>query len=111
MRSLALLVLAAGAPAAAPADEPDAVLPVEKSAAATIDLKGYPDWLEIGFGSLWVSNPGAGAVQRIDLDTHKVAAEVKVNRPVAAMAVGYDSVWVASRADKVIVRIDAKANK
>ena len=89
----------------------DPVLPIEKSATATIELKGYPDWLEIGFGSLWVSNPGAGTVQRIDPATNKVVADVKVNRPVAAMASGFGSVWVASRGDKSIVRIDAKTNK
>src|SRR5262249_43154555 len=91
--------------------DPEDVSPIEKSMVATIHLKGYPDWLEIGYGSLWVSNAGVGAVQRIDLETSKVVAEVKVNRPCAAMAVGYDSVWVASRADKSIFRIDAKTNK
>jgi YVTN family beta-propeller protein len=109
--SLLLLLLAAPAPLGGLVDDPEEVLPIEKSAVATLHLEGYPDWLEIGFGSLWVSNAGIGAVQRIDLKTNKVVAEVKVNRPCAAMAVGYDSLWVASRADKSIYRIDAKANK
>lgn len=91
--------------------DPETVLPIERSATATIHLKGFPDWLEIGFGSLWVSNAGIGAVQRIDLQTNKVVAEVKVNRPCAALSAGYGSVWVASRADKSIFRIDAKTNK
>src|SRR5262245_5425675 len=110
MTSLPLSVLVALALSGGPAADPEDVLPIEKSAVATIDLKGYPDWLEIGFGSLWVSNPGVGAVQRIDLETHKVLADVKVNKPCAAMATGYGSVWVASRADKSIVRIDPKTN-
>jgi YVTN family beta-propeller protein len=93
------------------AGDPEEVLSIEKSAAATIHLKGYPDWLEIGFGSLWVSNAGIGAVQRIDLESNKVVAEVKINRPCAAMATAFDSVWVASRADRSIFRIDAKTNK
>jgi DNA-binding beta-propeller fold protein YncE len=108
---LLLLVLTACAPPGGPSGDPGDVLPIDKSAAATIDLKGYPDWLEIGFGSLWVSNAGIGAVQRLDLETNKVVAEVKVNRPCAAMAAGYGSVWVASRADRSIFRIDAKTNK
>jgi len=33
-----------------------------------------------------------------------------VNQPIAAMAAGFDSIWVASGKDKVIVRIDAKTN-
>jgi YVTN family beta-propeller protein len=100
--TLLLAVLAVAAP-------PD--FAIENAAAATIHLKGYPDWLEIGSGSLWVSNAGIGAVQRIDPETNKVIAEVKVNRPCAAMAAGYDSIWVASRADKSIYRIDAKVNQ
>ena len=72
-------------------DDPGAFLPIEKAASASIHLDGFPDWLEIGFGSLWVSNEGLGAVQRIDPDTNKVIAEVKVNSPCAAMAAGYGS--------------------
>src|SRR5581483_2092765 len=106
MTSLPLLVLLA----AAPAGDADAAVPIEKAAAATVELKGYPDWLEVAFGSVWVSNPGLGAVQRVDPKTNAVLAEVKVNRPVAAMAAGFGSVWVASRGDKSIVRIDPKTN-
>jgi len=102
-----LVLLAAGALPAAPDD----ATPIDKAATATIELKGFPDWLEIGFGSVWVSNPGLNLVQRIDPATNKVVAEVKVNLPVAAMAAGFGSVWVASRKDKSIVRIDAKTNK
>jgi YVTN family beta-propeller protein len=92
-------------------DNPEALLPIEKTALASIHLDGFPDWLEIGFGSVWVSNGGLGAVQRIDPDTNKVIAEVKVNRPCAEMAAGYGSLWVASRRDKLIYRIDANSNK
>jgi YVTN family beta-propeller protein len=109
--ALLLGFLAASAVPGSPAGDQGAEVSIEKSATATLDLKGYPDWLEIAFGSLWVSNAGIGAVQRIDLETSKVVAEVKVNRPCAAMAAGYDSVWVASRADKSIFRIDAKTSK
>src|SRR5690349_10756248 len=84
---------------------------IEKSATLTIEIKGFPDWLEIGFGSLWVSNPGNGTVQRVDLATNKIVAAVKVNKPIAAMTTGFGSIWVASRGDKSVVRIDAKTNK
>ena len=106
MTSLPLVLLAA----CIFADDPVTITPIDKAATATISVKGYPDWLEIGFGSLWVSNAGVGAVQRIDPQTNKVIAEVNINQPVAAMAVGFGSVWVASRKDKSIVRIDAKTN-
>jgi virginiamycin B lyase len=92
-------------------DNKEAFLPIEKTALASIHLDGFPDWLEIGFGSLWVSNEGLGAVQRIDPATNKVIAVVNVNKPCAAMAAGYGSLWVASRKDKSIYRIDAHNNK
>jgi virginiamycin B lyase len=106
-----LFLLAGHALSSALVDGKEDVASIEKSAVATLVLEGYPDWMEIGFGSLWVSNAGIGAVQRIDLVTNKVVAEVKVKRPCAAMDAGYDSVWVASHGEKSIIRIDAKANK
>lgn len=84
---------------------------IEKAAVATIHVEGYPDFLEIGFGSLWVSNEGVGAVQRIDAKSNKMIAEVKVNEPCAAMGVGYGALWVASCKDKTILRIDGKTNR
>src|SRR5207247_2090736 len=66
LTSLLLVVLAAQTLPGGPTGDPEAIVPIENPSAATIYLKGYPDWLEIGFGSLWVSNAGIGAVQRID---------------------------------------------
>jgi virginiamycin B lyase len=110
MTSLSFLFLIVCATPEVPDDNQEALSPIEKTAVASIHLEGFPDWLEIGLGSLWVSNPGLGAVQRIDPSTNKVIAEVKVNNPCAAMAFGYGSLWVASRKDKSIYRIDANTN-
>src|SRR6516225_6051369 len=106
-----LLFLLSGALLGNFEDKQESIVPIDKTAAATIHLKGFPDWLELGFGSLWVSNAGLNAVQRIDLKTNKVVAEVKVNQLCAAMASGYCSLWVASYKDKSIVRIDVKKNQ
>lgn len=84
--------------------------PIDKAATATVQLKGFPDWIEVAYDSVWVSNPGLNLVQRIDPGTNKVIAEAKVSKPAAAMAAGFGSVWVASRGEKAIVRIDAKTN-
>jgi YVTN family beta-propeller protein len=92
-------------------DDQKALVPIETTAQASIRPGGFPDWLEIGFGSLWVSNEGSGGVQRIDPGTRKVIALVKINKPCAAMAAGYGSLWVASRRDKSIYRINASNNK
>jgi YVTN family beta-propeller protein len=104
-------LLLAGALCGAFGDDRDAMVPIETAADASIRLDGFPDWLELGFGSLWVSNPGRGAVQRIDPDTNKLVAEVKVKDPCAAMASGYGSIWVASCKDESIYRIDPKRNQ
>jgi hypothetical protein len=103
--------LLAGALCGALSDDRDAMVPIEQAADAAIRLDGFPDWLEIGYGSLWVSNPGRGAVQRIDTDTNTLVAEVKVKDPCAAMASGYGSIWVASRKDESIYRIDPMRNQ
>jgi YVTN family beta-propeller protein len=106
-----LLLLLTGALSGLVDEKQEPVLSIEETAQATIHLKGFPDWLELGFGSLWVANLGLDAVQRIDPQTNKVVAEIQVNKPCAAMATGYGSLWVASSKDKSIVRIDAGKNE
>ena len=72
------------------------------AAVASIHLEGLPDWLEIGFGSLWVSNGGLGAVQRIDPDTNKVIAETLFVSPKtveANLARAYRKLGISTRAE------------
>ncbi len=83
---------------------------IEDKAIASMTLDGYPDWLEIGEKSVWVSNEGLNLVQRIDPRTNKIMAAVKVNTPCAAFAIGYGSVWVASCTDQSIIRISLATN-
>ena len=92
------------------ATDPESVQPIEKVAQVSLHVDGFPDWLAIGFGSLWVANGRAGGVQRIDLETHAVIGLVEVRRPCAAMAVGYESIWVASCRDRTLIRIDPRTN-
>ena len=81
---------------------------IEEVASRTIRLEGYPDWIEIDKSSAWISN--GGLMQRVSSETHVVVAEVKINRPCAAFAIGFGSVWVASCGDKSIVRISLASN-
>lgn len=82
---------------------------IDDAAVSTIRLAGYPDWIEIDKTSVWISNEGR--MQRINPETNAVLAEVKVNRPCAAFAIDFGSVWVASCGDKAIVRISLANNK
>ncbi len=82
---------------------------IDDAAVSTIWLAGYPDWIEIDKTSVWISNEGR--MQRINPETNDILAEVKVNKPCAAFAIGFGSVWVASCGDKTIVRISLANNK
>ncbi|CAN5390280.1 hypothetical protein BH10BAC4_BH10BAC4_03120 [soil metagenome] len=79
--------------------------------ATSIVLEGYPDWIEIEENSVWISNGGLNAVQRIDPNTNTVVTDVKVNEPCAAITIGFGSVWVMSCGDKTLLRIDLTNNK
>ena len=84
-------------------------MPIEEIALTTIHLQGYPDWIEIDKSSVWISN--GGLMQRLNPVTNAVVAEVKINKPCAAFAIGFGSVWVASCGDKSIVRISLQNNQ
>ncbi len=84
---------------------------IEGKAIATIHSEGYPDWVEIGKNSVWISNEGLNLMQRYDPQTNKILANVKVKMPCAAFTIGFGSVWVASCADHTIVRINLKNNQ
>ena len=104
------------------ASNPEDSSKIEDAAVAKIQVEGYPDFLEIGFDSLWVSNEGVGAVQRIDARSNKMIAEVKVNDPKTnqvvkrygpaqgsgAVRAGNGSVWVSAHDTNKVWRLDTR---
>ena len=88
----------------------ETVTSIEKSATGTYLVDGYPDFLELAFGSLWISNEGVSAVQRMDTKTGRIIASVPMNMPCGAMGAGFGSLWVASCTDRTVVRIDPSSN-
>lgn len=84
---------------------------IDKAASATLIIKGYPDWIEVGKDAVWISNGGLNLMQRIDPKMNRVIAEVKVQEPCAAFTIGHGSVWVASCSERAIVRISEKYNE
>lgn len=84
---------------------------IDEAATATLQITGYPDWIEIDKNSVWISNGGLNLMQRINPQTNVLEAEVRVNNPCAAFAIGHGSVWVASCGDKSIVRISLENNE
>ncbi len=69
--------------------------------------------LGIGFGSLWVPNCGDGNLTRVDLKTGKVGVSIKtgVADSEGGIAVSSDSVWLLTKANSTLARIDPMSNK
>jgi virginiamycin B lyase len=84
--------------------------PLGKRLISTVGLDGSPDWLELAFSSVWISDYGVEAVLRLDPKTRTVVARIPIKKPCAAMGAGFGSVWVASCSGKTIERIDAATN-
>jgi YVTN family beta-propeller protein len=62
--------------------------------AGDIPVVLQPHGLAFGDGTLWVANSGDGTVMRIDPDTGKVVATIKVGGAPIGIAVSNDLVWV-----------------
>lgn len=73
---------------------------------ATVSPTVSPAAVATGYGSLWLADPSAGAVERIDLDSRTVADRIPVGGSPGAIAVGGRSVWVASIPQGGLSRLD-----
>lgn len=85
-----------------------AALPI----AQKIHLGGDPDWMAIGFGSVWVTVAKNNEVVRIDPERNAVQARIPVDKePCYGIGVGTDRVWVLNCQSKTLTRINPKTNK
>jgi peptide/nickel transport system substrate-binding protein len=73
---------------------------------ATVTLPGNPAAVASGYGFLWVADPNAGTVARVDVDSETVADRVPVGGSPSALEVGGGSVWVASVPQGGLSRLD-----
>ena len=74
---------------------------------------GAPDWIEVGFGAVWMADYGdaAHAIVRIDAATNAVLARIPV--PLGSgqsMGVGEGGVWVPISDECLVARIDPHSN-
>ena len=77
---------------------------------ATVPLRAPPAGVAAGSGSLWVAEPTAGLVVRVDPRRRAVAATIPVGtRPSRVVAAG-GQVWVLDPADRTLSRIDPQTN-
>ena len=73
---------------------------------ATVPLQAPPAGVAAGAGSVWVAEPGAGLVARIDPVRRAVEATIPVGtRPTRVVAAG-GQVWVLDQNDRTMARID-----
>jgi YVTN family beta-propeller protein len=72
-----------------------------------IALDVAPAAMVAGQGSLWLADPSAGAVVRVDPDEATVVDRIPVGMTPSALAIGGGSVWVASVPGDKVIRVDA----
>ena len=77
-----------------------------------IQVGGDPDWLAIGFGSVWVAVPKSNELVRVDPARNAVQARVPVDKePCYGIGIGLDRVWVLNCQSQTLTRVDPKINK
>ena len=77
---------------------------------ATVPLQAPPAGVAAGAGSVWVAEPGAGLVARIDPVRRAVEATIPVGtRPTRVVAAG-GQVWVLDPTDRTLARIDPQTD-
>jgi hypothetical protein len=101
-------VIAVAAGALLLRDEPQ---PATPRVVATLQLTGNPEGILPAFGSLWIADPVAGHVVRVDPQTRRVVARIQVGstQEVALEPVG-NELWVRSDQPAVLQRIDPATN-
>jgi YVTN family beta-propeller protein len=73
---------------------------------ATVKLRARPTDVTAGFGSLWVSEPGASDVVRVDQARHAVLATIPVGTHPSRIIAAGGQVWVLDPVDDTVSSID-----
>jgi peptide/nickel transport system substrate-binding protein len=76
-----------------------------KSPSARVRLGGTPTAMAAAAGSMWLADPSADAVVRVDLADEAAVDRVPVSNP-GALTIAEGAVWVASIPGNSLVRID-----
>ncbi len=80
----------------------------ELAKAATIMVKGEPDWLTATSDAVWVTSEKTDSVFRLDRKTNRPGTSITVHKPCSGLAVGFGSLWIPSCGNKSLVRVDAE---
>jgi len=82
---------------------------VEKAGATKFTLSG--DWLSSGSGSIWLSDPPANVIRRIDPSTGEAIAIAVRQAPCESPDVAYGALWTATCNPTGLARVDAASHK
>jgi virginiamycin B lyase len=105
-------MLAACQPRADHAGGPRRIALGEAPARIRIRLAGSPDWMAIGFGSIWVVNYKPPRVSRVDPTTGAVVAEIPlIGKACLGIGMTADRVWVPSCGAVTLTEIDPRTNR
>ena len=77
---------------------------------ATVPLRAPPADVAAGSGSLWVAEPDAGLVDRVDPSRHTVAVTIPVGTKPSRVVAAGGQVWVLDRDDRTLARIDPRTD-
>lgn len=107
LRTLALLCFVARTAAAQIVRLPLDSLPI----VARIPVPARPDWLAMGFGSVWVVDYRPPSLVRIDPNTNQVVASIPLSgHACLGIAVTASALWVADCEYHVVAEIDPAKN-
>jgi streptogramin lyase len=70
-----------------------------------VQVGGQPCGVLAAAGSVWVTDAGAGTLQRIDPRTHRVIATTRVSSKPCELTEGFGSLWVSTQSG-VLDRVD-----
>ena len=82
------------------------VSPANGAIKATVALRAAPSDIVAGFGSLWVTEPTAGDVVRIDPSAHRILATIPLGARPSRIVVGGGAVWVLDPVSRTVSAID-----
>src|ERR1700687_2843329 len=78
-----------------------------------IALGGGPDWMAITDDAVWIANEKLNAIQRIDPQTNKVEALIRLpGPPCSGLVFAFGSLWVPVCGEpRTLARIDPSTNR
>ncbi|HMI26806.1 MAG TPA: ABC transporter substrate-binding protein, partial [Streptosporangiaceae bacterium] len=77
---------------------------------ATVPLRTPPGDVAAGSGSVWVAEPDAGLVVRVNPSRRTVAATIPVGTKPSRVVAAGGQIWVLDRDDRTLARIDPRTD-